>query len=323
MVLGAGGSVGLAFHGGVLAALEEATGWDPRTAEVIVGTSAGSLTASLLRVGLPAADLRRVTENEPLSPEGALLAEVGAPHRPRVRASAFLRPRLPAAPGAAARALLTPWRCNPASLAAALLPSGPVSTDAISRGLDEVTGGRWPDGQLWVCTHRLGDGRRVVFGRPGAPEARVGQAVAASCAIPGYFTPVRIASGRYVDGGVTSMHNVDLLADLDLDLVIVSAPMACASHRAALSPDHALRAPVRRQLDREIARVRRQGTPVITFAPTRRVVAAMGPDAMDARRRHLVSRAARLSTLAHLERSGIAAYLADGASGVAPQSPAA
>ena len=43
VALGAGGAVGVAFHGGVLAALQEATGWDPRDAEVLVGTSAGSM----------------------------------------------------------------------------------------------------------------------------------------------------------------------------------------------------------------------------------------------------------------------------------------
>jgi predicted acylesterase/phospholipase RssA len=36
LVLGAGGTVGGAFHAGVLAALEEATGSDPRRASMIV-----------------------------------------------------------------------------------------------------------------------------------------------------------------------------------------------------------------------------------------------------------------------------------------------
>src|SRR4029453_17418931 len=42
LVLGAGGVVGHAFHAGVLRALAEVTGWDPRRAEVVVGTSAGA-----------------------------------------------------------------------------------------------------------------------------------------------------------------------------------------------------------------------------------------------------------------------------------------
>ena len=39
LVLGAGGVVGQAFHAGVLAALEQDVGWDPRSAEIIVGSS--------------------------------------------------------------------------------------------------------------------------------------------------------------------------------------------------------------------------------------------------------------------------------------------
>ncbi|MDQ1475357.1 MAG: hypothetical protein QOE62_586, partial [Actinomycetota bacterium] len=46
LVLGAGGAVGHAFHAGVLAGITEATGWDARDAEVIVGTSAGSVVGA-------------------------------------------------------------------------------------------------------------------------------------------------------------------------------------------------------------------------------------------------------------------------------------
>ena len=71
LVLGAGGVTGGAFHAGVLAALAEGTGWDPRRAEIVVGTSAGSVTAAALRAGLPAADLAARAEGRPLSAEGA------------------------------------------------------------------------------------------------------------------------------------------------------------------------------------------------------------------------------------------------------------
>src|SRR5437016_10752839 len=73
LVLGAGGAVGHAFHGGVLSALSDATGWDARDAEVIVGTSAGSLVGALLRAGLSGTDLAARAMNMPLSPEGRRL----------------------------------------------------------------------------------------------------------------------------------------------------------------------------------------------------------------------------------------------------------
>ena len=294
----------MAFHAGTMAALEEATGWDPRDAEVIVGTSAGSLSAALLRSGLTAADLRAMTEQQPLSPEGALLVSMGQPHRPRARAAAFVGVRPLADPAAAAKSLLRPWRLHPLALCSALLPEGPVSTDAISSGLDDVSEGEWPAERLWICAVRLRDGRRVVFGRSDAPVARLGQAVAASCAIPAFFRPVRIGADRYVDGGIASVHNLGLLADEHLDAVVVSAPMSYAG-RPPRGADWALRASVRLQLDWETARLRRRGVRVVTFAPNRRVMTAMGLDLLDARRRGSVSRQARLAALAQVQREGL------------------
>lgn len=318
LVLGAGGSTGLAYHGGVLDALAEATGWDPRTAAVVVGTSAGSLTAAMLRAGLPAADLAAISEDRPLSPEGALLRRSSAIHNPRSTLGAFLRARPPADPRAVVEGLLRPWSRRPAAWAAALLPAGRVPTRAISAGLDAHFGEGWPEAPTWVCSVRLRDGRRVVFGREGSPPARVGQAVAASCAIPGWFAPVAIGGDRYVDGGVRSMLNLPLVARGHLDAVVVSAPMATASPWPAGTFDAPLRLALRAQLEVEAARVRRAGTPVLALAPSHRVLVAMGANAMDGRRRQATSRLARESTLRHLERHPagreLAAVLADAAS---------
>src|SRR5205085_3550651 len=67
LVLGAGGAVGHAFHSGVLAALSDVTGWDARDADVIVGTSAGSVVGALLRAGLSGTDLAARAMDMPLS----------------------------------------------------------------------------------------------------------------------------------------------------------------------------------------------------------------------------------------------------------------
>src|SRR4051794_7638875 len=53
LVLGAGGVQGGAWLTGGLDALAEHTGWDPATADVVVGTSAGSMIASLCVAGIP------------------------------------------------------------------------------------------------------------------------------------------------------------------------------------------------------------------------------------------------------------------------------
>jgi NTE family protein len=61
----------------------------------------------------------------------------------------------------------------------------------------------------------LDTGERVVFRR-----GNVGQAVRASCSIPGVFQPVLIAGRRYVDGGVVSPVPVDAARELGADIVI-------------------------------------------------------------------------------------------------------
>src|SRR3954452_6088581 len=53
LVLGAGGVLGGAWLTGALAALADATGWDPGSADRIVGTSAGSVIGALVASGLP------------------------------------------------------------------------------------------------------------------------------------------------------------------------------------------------------------------------------------------------------------------------------
>src|ERR687893_2144848 len=53
LVLGAGGVMGGAWLTGGLDALAKETGWDPATADNIVGTSAGSMIGSLCAAGVP------------------------------------------------------------------------------------------------------------------------------------------------------------------------------------------------------------------------------------------------------------------------------
>src|SRR5205807_3205799 len=119
-----------------------------------------------------------------------------------------------------------------------------------------VIGDDWPDRSLWLCAARADDGRRVVFGQVGSPPTDVSTAVAASCAVPWLFAPVEIDGVSYVDGGVYSPTNLDLLADRGLDLVIVVSPMSVARHRVR-PIDLPLRRLFRLRLGREAAKVRR------------------------------------------------------------------
>ena len=104
----------------------------------------------------------------------------------------------------------------------------------ISEGIGALLPDAWPADPLWICAVRQSDGRRVVFGR-GDRRPRVADAVAASCAIPGFFAPVVIDGEAHLDGGVHSPTNADVLRGEDLDLVIVSSPMSRRGRRPRLS----------------------------------------------------------------------------------------
>lgn len=304
LVLGAGGVAGGAFHAGVLAALEEATGWDPRTASVVVGTSAGSVTGASLRAGLPAADLYARAQDRPLSAEGRrVLRDVGPVARPPLRAERTARPPRQLA-ATVARAAARPLAARPWSLMAALLPEGSISTDMIAEGIGNLFAAGWPADPLWVCAVRQGDGRRVVFGRDGLCPP-VPEAVASSCAIPGYFQPVLVDGAPHIDGGVHSPTNADvLLADDPFDLVVVSSPMSRRGRRPRLAIDQAMRGWSSALLDAEARRLRRRG-PLVAFQPDDDVLAVIGLDPMDPSRRSAIAGAARESTLRRLERADL------------------
>jgi NTE family protein len=309
LVLGAGGVAGGAFHAGVLAALAQGAGWDPRRASIVVGTSAGSISGTSLRAGLPAPDLLARAQGRPLSAEGQrVLRQVGPIPSPSPLRPAR-QPR-PAADVAAtlARAARRPWNARPTALAAALLPEGTVSTDLIADGIGALLPDVWPPDPLWICAVRQSDGRRVVFGR-GARRPRVADAVSASCAIPGFFAPVVIDGEAYLDGGVHSPTNADVLRDEELDLVIVSSPMSRRGRRPRLSPDQPMRIWAGALLDAEVRRLRRRGVTVAAIQPDDSVLATMGLNPMDPSRRGSIATAAYEATRHRLESTDLASRL--------------
>jgi NTE family protein len=301
VVLGAGGVLGHAFHAGVLAAIAEATGFDPRTAERLVGTSAGSVVAALLAGGMPAPDLAASALGRSVSAEGARLAA----RRRRGTAVVEEEPLedvggyRPASRELLGRALRRPWRHRPGVVAAAALPAGRTRIPGIASWIGGVVGEAWPE-PLRVVAVRLSNGARVVFGDAGAPPVDPVRAVSASCAIPAYYRPVTVAGERYLDGGVHSPTNADLLADLGLDLVVVVSPMSVAPPDRSLGVDLPARWWFAATLAAERRRLQRAGTAVLTFAPDADDRRAMGISPMDASRREAVTRQAHATTLRRL-----------------------
>lgn len=302
VVLGAGGGTGRAFHAGVLAALDDVLSIDARDAQVIVGTSAGAVDAALLRAGISPRDLFLHTTQRDCSPAGAalfaLMPEWSEPDEagPPVRWS-------PASPARLSALARRPWSASPRSFGtvlAAMMPRGRRPTEVLERSVAALHPHVWPDAELWLCTVRLDDGSRVVFGRDtDAPTTSVARAVAASCAVASYFEPVEIGGEAFVDGGMYSPSNADLLAGEDLDFVVISSAQSVAPNVRHTSPDTWIRGACRTLLRHEAARVQRSGCPVLLLEPSEADMEIMGTiaDSMSVTRMPDVARRAYDSTV--------------------------
>lgn len=302
LVLGAGGVMGGAWLTGALAALAEETGWDPGTADRLVGTSAGSMMAALLAGGVPpwfmvAHSAGEVFEDV-LDARGELASDADRAAGAVFRLAGVPRP-VPGSLPLALSVLARPWKHAPGAWMA-WLPAGCVSNRPLQDTVRRAVADEWPAHPgLRVVTCDYATGRRVVFGAPDAPPAALADAVAASCAIPGFYRPVRIGGRRYVDGGVWSASNLDLLRDEGLDLVVCLNPMS-SRDGVGHGPARLMRAAAGRRLGLEARRLREAGTEVVLVQPTREDLAVMGDNLMATRRRHQVIETSLRTTRAQL-----------------------
>ncbi|HWF55083.1 MAG TPA: patatin-like phospholipase family protein [Solirubrobacteraceae bacterium] len=275
LVLGGGGVLGEAWINGVLAGIEDATDFDLRRCEYFVGTSAGSIVAAQLVAGQsperPAptgAALVARTESAPASAGGA----VELAKRAGSWALALGSPLAPMALGITAP--------GGALVRAAMLRTVPRPRGTLSRLREQIDrSGTKFDGRLRVVTVERRSGRRVVFGRPGAPRASVGQAVAASCTVPWLFEPVRIGDREYVDGGIWSPTNLDVAPAWRDTQVLCLNPLAGTGATHSLF-DFA-RSVARSSVSLEELSLRRRGAAVQTVSPDLGTAAAMGQNLMD------------------------------------------
>lgn len=306
LVIGAGAALGGAWALGVLCALQEVEEYDPGGVDVVVGTSAGSVLAALIGCGVGSASMVErlgggrvgVEGTEPVNPLDL------DDHVRRALGDLPLPVPFPGNLALAARSLGRPGRHTLMTAAAALAPRGRGSLAPVGQLVADAQDGRgWPERpRTWVVAMDFDTGRRVVFGRAGAPRVDLPPAVMASCAAPGYFPPVSVAGRRYVDGGGVSVTNADVLVREHLDEVVVVAPMAQAGpdrRRGALARlEGRLRGYATRRLEREIGRLEAAGSRVRAFAPGPEDLAVIGPSVMDAGRRAAVSTTALRTTTA-------------------------
>ena len=305
LVLGAGGFVGGAWLTGALMALEDVTGWAPRRADHLVGTSAGAMIAALVAGGAPAADVPELFFGDGLEELRDHPQEMARPRGATFRWRDGWQPAL-GSPRLAWDVIRNPGRVPAGVAMAALLPRGFVDTEPVKEMVRRVVPEGWaPHPRLWVVACDLDTGNRVPFGGEGAPRPDLADAVAASCAIPGFYSPVSIDGRLYVDGGCWSTSNLDMLKHAGLDLVICFNPTSSAvlGDRWHERLRNVYRAAAGRRLDREARQVRQAGTEVALVQPGAEDILAMGNNYMRVANLNRVTKVARESVAIQLQQS--------------------
>jgi NTE family protein len=205
LVLGGGGITGIAWEIGMLAGLAAEHGLDLTDADLVVGTSAGSVVGADVRSGI---SLDHFYENQ-TAPVGddEVVARMGAAVTLRyVLAVAFTQ---------------SPVRARKRIGAIAL--KAKTESEATRREVFEsrMPISEWPAAKLKVTAVDTLTGDFAVFDA-GSGVSLI-EAVGASCAVPGIWPPVTIGGKRYMDGGMRSAANVDLA--LGYKQVVVIAPL--------------------------------------------------------------------------------------------------
>lgn len=291
LAIGCGGTLGFAWTAVALDAVQRALDWDVREATVLIGTSAGSELVAALGSGRTPQDLLDALDG--VAGADPVLARHVAEHPGMV--PPLPRPALPA------RGLVRAGLRHRSAYTAlaGLLPRGRGDASFLREygaALAEPTTGWVAHPATWIVGTDVRTGERAAFGSAGAPRAALGDAIAASWAIPGWFPPVRIDGRDFLDGGSTSSVSADLLLGQDLDEVVVLAPMTTEGGvpgRGLSRLERLLRAQMTAGLDREVAALRAAGIKVTRVEPGAVELAAMGPNFMDLRRRPATLAAAR------------------------------
>ncbi|MDQ1437550.1 MAG: hypothetical protein QOK43_1179 [Acidimicrobiaceae bacterium] len=300
LVLGAGGLVGMAYHAGVLHALEQEAGFVAGAADLIVGTSAGSVCGAYLRAGWTTEDfwhlalgdhpeLPRIGGDDPIAARRQILTPTFRSPFDFMRiavGSAYIAGR------SVARGIPLPIP----GVLAHLFPGGLFTMDEGRRRFQEELPAEWPADDLYLCAVDINTGRRVVLGRPGSPEIDLAHAVMASSAIPGVYKPVRLGRMTLVDGGAHSTSNLDVAVKARCDRIIGVIPLAYDTASAPNPLHQLLRRWPARSLAGEAAAARGRGVDVLLLRPSADEVRLHGLNMMRADGLDDVAKAAYEST---------------------------
>ncbi|MFD9337608.1 patatin-like phospholipase family protein [Streptomyces sp. NPDC060028] len=265
LVLGGGGLTGVGWEYGILYGLARA-GVDLTTADLVVGTSAGSVVGAQLASGLLTA--QELYERQLGDPAGEVAAKLGAGLFARY-AVAMLRSRD-----------ATAYRRRVGAYALA----ADTGAEAERRKVLEarLVSHEWPERRLVVTAVDALTGEPADFDRHSG--AGLVDAVSASCAVPGVWPPVTVGGRRFIDGGIRSATNADLAAGCAR--VVVIAPISLGS---GLVPSPAVQA----------ARLREAGARVLLITPSAAARKAFGRNVLDPARRDPAARAGLAQAAEH------------------------
>jgi NTE family protein len=312
LVLGGGGVVGASWMVGALQGLEAETGFRAESATRVLGTSAGALVGALAAAGVSPQEMGGYASGT----AEHIVGKAAGPYN-----FSFWPPPLGFGSPRLAAAMLRQQRDRSlGALLMGLLPRGVVNTEPITRLVERVVGTSWPvSPSLRVVACDYASGQRVTFGSRRAPDSSVGAAVAASCAIPAFFQPVKIGERSYIDGGIHSHSNLDLIADEELDLVICLSPMSSRSSTQTTTMLDRIAAARRRRaaaaIVNEAHSLSRFGTELVVLEPELEDLRAMGSNPMARDRAEHVIATARETVSRALRRLSLASTLSAASAG--------
>lgn len=209
VVLGGGGPVGVAWELGLAAGLR-AGGIDLTDADLVVGTSAGSIAGAMLTSGEDPTQLVDQIEDMFSTATGATGADqVSKEALAEFMELTFESGQITDEAGAAEHVR---------KVGALAEASTTIPEDAFVDTIGSVLAGRpWPE--PFACTAvETTTGEFTVWNR--AAEVPLERAVASSCSVPGVYPPITIGDGRYMDGGARSALNADLAEGHDVAVIV-------------------------------------------------------------------------------------------------------
>lgn len=226
LVFGGGGPVGIAWESGLVAGLA-AAGIDLSRADRIVGTSAGSVVGARLALGHDLSDA--VERTASATGDRASGSDRPASDGPASDRPGSDRPAVDLAGLMEVMATAAVWE-GPAEEARALI--GRFALDATTAPEDafvgffaDLSGEAWPEAFACTAVDAV-TGAFVEWSRGSGVDLQ--RAVASSCSVPGIFPPITIDGVRYIDGGMRSGLNADLVAGAERAVVVSVMPTSMA-----------------------------------------------------------------------------------------------